>query len=278
MKLDWNMLGEKFTKEIYSSDFAMPYALAARAWTVGPWEESAQMHESKDKPHSGRMDAAFRHYSGPVGKPTYDIQMTPAHNKLVKEQPAKYRGKDPNCQVCYNLERYIALWGSAECTNRQPVKYSQLLMERYHPELETRKCDLTWLCEPGKKMNWRELIRYPALLNLADVAGWTPLHIAAHMGRRMVITRLLQARASPDRRNSRGYTPAELCKDPSSLSAVQLGVSSGGSIPSMSSLPSMGSLPPMEDDILEPSLAAEEAAGRLSSAMQSGQLESQLSG
>lgn len=41
------MLGERFTKEIYSSDFALQYALAARGWTIMPWEEAAQMHNSK---------------------------------------------------------------------------------------------------------------------------------------------------------------------------------------------------------------------------------------
>ena len=42
-----NYLGEKFSKEIYSSDFALQYALAARGWTIMPWEEAAQMHNDK---------------------------------------------------------------------------------------------------------------------------------------------------------------------------------------------------------------------------------------
>ena len=43
-----NFLGERFTKEIYSSDFALQYALAARGWTIMPWEEAAQMHDNKE--------------------------------------------------------------------------------------------------------------------------------------------------------------------------------------------------------------------------------------
>ena len=43
-----NYLGEKFSKEIYSSDFALQYALAARGWTIMPWEEAAQMHNDKE--------------------------------------------------------------------------------------------------------------------------------------------------------------------------------------------------------------------------------------
>ena len=42
-----NLLGERFTKEIYSSDFALQYALAARGWIIMPWEEAAQMHDNK---------------------------------------------------------------------------------------------------------------------------------------------------------------------------------------------------------------------------------------
>ncbi|CAK9066857.1 Peptidyl-prolyl cis-trans isomerase A [Durusdinium trenchii] len=151
-EIDWNMLGERFTKEIYSSDFALQYALAARGWTIMPWEEAAQMHNSKEIPMAGPKDATFRHYSGPVGKPTYELKMRKEDNHLVKDQPAKFRGKDSNCQLCYNLTRYKAMYGSSQCTNEIPFTFSKVLMDRYHPELKTRKCDLPWLCEPGKKL------------------------------------------------------------------------------------------------------------------------------
>ena len=39
----------------------------------------------------------------------------------------------------------------------------------------------------------KQFIKHSTLLNKPDVAGWTPLHIAAHMGRRAVVVRLLQA-------------------------------------------------------------------------------------
>ncbi|CAK9066306.1 unnamed protein product [Durusdinium trenchii] len=152
-KIDWNMLGEKFSKEIYSSDFAMQFALAARGWTIMPWEESAQMHEDKEVPMSGPKDAAFRHYSGPVGKPTYELKWKKEDSKLAKERPAKYQGKDPNCQVCYSFQRYVELWGSSKCTNSLPFEYSDLLLQRYHPKLQTSEpChpDIGSLCEPGK--------------------------------------------------------------------------------------------------------------------------------
>eukprot|EP00434_Breviolum_minutum_P021461 symbB.v1.2.018939.t1/scaffold1487.1/size223630/9 len=152
-QLDWNFLGERFTKEIYSSDFALQYALAARGWIIMPWEEAAQMHDNKDIPIAGPKDAAFRHYSGPVGKPTYEMKLRKEDARLVKDQPAKFRGKDSNCQLCYNLTRYRAIYGSADCTNELPFTYSNLLLQRYHPELKSRKCDLPWLCEPGSMLS-----------------------------------------------------------------------------------------------------------------------------
>eukprot|EP00439_Symbiodinium_sp_Y106_P064224 s1295_g10.t1 len=48
---------------------------------------------------------------------------------------------------------------------------------------------------PGVPMEQlrKQFIKQTALLNSQDVAGWTPLHIAAHMGRKAVALRLLQA-------------------------------------------------------------------------------------
>ncbi|CAL1146351.1 unnamed protein product [Cladocopium goreaui] len=151
-KIDWNMLGEKFSKEIYSSDFAMQFALAARGYTIMPWNESAQMHQDKEIPLSGPKDAAFRHYSGPVGKPTYELKLQKEDSKLAKERPAKYQGKDPNCQVCYSFQRYVQLWGSPKCTNSLPFEYSDLMLKRYHPNLAKEPChpDIGSLCEPHK--------------------------------------------------------------------------------------------------------------------------------
>lgn len=61
MKLDWNMLGERATKEVYSSDFAMQFALAARGWHIAPWEETAQMEARKFLRRSLWFYFVFRH-------------------------------------------------------------------------------------------------------------------------------------------------------------------------------------------------------------------------
>jgi len=150
MKIDWNFIGERANKEMYSSDFAMQYALAARGWSIHPWEESAQMDRNKDEPLTGPKDSAFRHYCScyPGGKPTYNLRLDPKDAKLVKPAPRKYGDLGSVCQLCYNLSRYVANWGSTRCTNSIPFKYSDLLMQRYHPELKERPCSLPWLCEP----------------------------------------------------------------------------------------------------------------------------------
>jgi len=153
MKLDWNMLGEQATKEIYSSDFAMQYAFAARGWQIEPWEETAQMDKNKDIPLTGPKDASFRHYCScyPGGKPTYNIKLKKEDEKLVRQQPEKYQQTNSVCQLCYNRSRYVALWGTTDCTNKLPFQYSNLLMERYHPEVLKGKCELPWLCERPKR-------------------------------------------------------------------------------------------------------------------------------
>ncbi|CAE7255264.1 ppiA [Symbiodinium pilosum] len=150
MQIDWNLLGERVDKEIFSSDFAMQYALAARGWRVGIWEEVAQMDKDKDVPLAGPADAAFRHYCScyPGGKPTYNLQLRKEDEDLFSPAPQEYTVPNSNCQLCYNLDRYVENWGSAKCTNRLGFTYSQKLMDTYHPELKSKPCDLPFLCKP----------------------------------------------------------------------------------------------------------------------------------
>jgi len=67
-------------------------------------------------------------------------------------------------------------------------------------------------------------MQHTLLLDASDVASWTPLHIAAHMGRREVALRLLQANASPTWRNVRGQTPLDLCMDHGTLEVIRAAV------------------------------------------------------
>lgn len=50
-------------------------------------------------------------------------------------------------------------------------------------------------------------------LERADVAGWTPLHVAARMSRCAVAVALLKARAPWKARNRHGELPSEMCLD-----------------------------------------------------------------
>jgi len=150
MKIDWNYVAEKCSKEIFSSDFAMQYALAARGWNIEPWDDVVQMNQDRYKPAVGPTDAAFRHYCScyPGGKPTYNLKLSSKDARLARSAPAHFK-PDSVCQLCYNHSRYVELWGSSDCTNRLPFRFSDLLMERYHPELK-RGCPdfLPWMCKP----------------------------------------------------------------------------------------------------------------------------------
>jgi len=131
--MDWNYIGEMATKEMFSSDFAMPYVLAIRGYTALPWEEAAQMEKSATKPWAGSADAAFKHYGGgfPGGKPTYRLKLDLKDTKLTKGQLPEHARWNSNCQVCYSLKTYKKRWGSDTCTNKLPVKYSKILIDRY---------------------------------------------------------------------------------------------------------------------------------------------------
>lgn len=76
-------------------------------------------------------------------------------------------------------------------------------------------------CRAGALAVVKELLRYPDLVEAVDCANWSPLHIAALMGRREVVISLLQARASLTVRNSKGQVAAELCADSGTHEAIR---------------------------------------------------------
>lgn len=76
-------------------------------------------------------------------------------------------------------------------------------------------------CRAGSLQVINELLLYKALLESLDLAKWSPLHIAAFMGRREAVARLLRAGASPHLHNLSQQTPADLCPDFATLSAFK---------------------------------------------------------
>jgi len=132
MTLDWNRMWAELGKNVFSSDFAMPYVLAARGWTMGTWKDLAQMGtHSRDVPDTGAQDAAFRHYSRgyPGGKPTYLMSLAHTDQDVYAPQPSKYKKHNANCQMCYDEDKYVRNWGSKRCTNGLPFKY----LKRWSP-------------------------------------------------------------------------------------------------------------------------------------------------
>lgn len=126
------------------------------------------MDKHPDEPLTGAKDAAFRHYCScyPGGKPTYNLKVAKTDERLFKSGGYHMTSgpySSSVCQVCYNSTRYIQLWGSAKCTNTIPFQLSEKLLKRHHPELDTKPCNLDWLCEVGR-MRGRGL----------EVAGPTP--------------------------------------------------------------------------------------------------------
>jgi len=66
-----------------------------------------------------------------------------------------------------------------------------------------------------------ELLTHTPLLGASDIAGWTPLHVAAFIGRREGAVRLLSARADAGAVNLSRQTPLHLCSDLGTLSVFR---------------------------------------------------------
>ncbi|CAK9065339.1 unnamed protein product [Durusdinium trenchii] len=68
-------------------------------------------------------------------------------------------------------------------------------------------------CRAGSTYVLQELLKHRPALDRADVAGWTPLHVAARMSRCNIVVMLLKAGAPTGSRNSHGELPSEMCLD-----------------------------------------------------------------
>lgn len=68
-------------------------------------------------------------------------------------------------------------------------------------------------CRSGSCSIVQELVINGLPLDMLDVAGWTPLHIAAMVGRYDICALLLEARARLESKNRHGKTPFDLCTD-----------------------------------------------------------------
>mmetsp|Transcript_117195 Transcript_117195/g.233529 ORF Transcript_117195/g.233529 Transcript_117195/m.233529 type:complete len:721 (-) Transcript_117195:106-2268(-) len=76
-------------------------------------------------------------------------------------------------------------------------------------------------CRSGSAAVVQELLHHGVRVDNVDSAGWTPLHIAAVMGRRPVAIFLLGRRADPTAKNRKGLTPLALCSDPGTMEVLK---------------------------------------------------------
>lgn len=76
-------------------------------------------------------------------------------------------------------------------------------------------------CRGGSLLTVQELIRRGLPLDAVDSAGWTPLHVAAMMGRKDMALILLHARANVSMKNKTGQTALGLCSDISTIEVLR---------------------------------------------------------
>lgn len=102
--IDWRQIRKFDSKRIYSSDVAMPLALACHGYTYYPWTEITQQRFGlKDS-------AALRHYGREEVKPLYGQKIKT--NELVTQDTPKH--VDVDCQGC--------VWVSDEvCLEKKPI-------------------------------------------------------------------------------------------------------------------------------------------------------------
>jgi hypothetical protein len=86
-KIDWKELRKWCGKKIWSSDVAMPMALASRGYTYKPWSEVTQTR-SEDFWGKPKNFPAFRHYGRDEEKPYYQSSISKADSELVTKGPA----------------------------------------------------------------------------------------------------------------------------------------------------------------------------------------------
>ena len=108
---------------MFSSDFAMPIALAYRGYTYGPWTEIVQK-DLPNQPLDGSW--AFEHYGRGVqgGKPEYNRKLKDGQSSLYTSGPALYLSNGLNCQLCWDPQEFKSKFGAEEasqCANMNPV-------------------------------------------------------------------------------------------------------------------------------------------------------------
>jgi len=77
-------------------------------------------------------------------------------------------------------------------------------------------------CRTGSLPIVKDLVRRGKNVDVTDIAGWTPLHVAVCMGRQDVALYLLQTGAMPHVMNMRGQMPEDICSHKDTKDVVNM--------------------------------------------------------
>ena len=122
-QINWGHLLQYDSKRVFSSDFAMPIALAYRGYTYAPWTEIVQK-DLPNQPLDGTW--AFEHYGRGVvgGKPEYNRHLKDGQALLYTPGPREFLSHGLNCQLCWDPKAFKDTFGEEEanaCANMNPV-------------------------------------------------------------------------------------------------------------------------------------------------------------
>eukprot|EP00040_Diaphanoeca_grandis_P005053 m.31141 g.31141 ORF g.31141 m.31141 type:complete len:376 (-) comp16404_c1_seq1:200-1327(-) len=127
--INWTHMMYLDNKRVFSSDFALPIALAMKGYSYAPWEDSICLG-MPDQPKVEKF--AFEHYlrNHEGGKPEYLRTIdTWEDEKLYGSSIGMFNAKSKNqtfhhqmrCQLCWNVTEYYETYGTYKCANPNPV-------------------------------------------------------------------------------------------------------------------------------------------------------------
>lgn len=121
-KIDWVGIVKRFSKDVYSSDFAMPIALAYRGYGYQPWKRVRQAHGTEFFTRKAVENGLYRgqpvqgvaiiHYNRDIkgGKPGSRLFVPGVAEMLAVEDTKGFNNKMPTCQMCWNMDEYKKRW------------------------------------------------------------------------------------------------------------------------------------------------------------------------
>ena len=123
---DWDKAESLMQSDlVYSAEYATALLLAARGYTWKPWGEVVRREIEGVFPppaNAPPTTSAFEQFGNslPCGKPPLNIEVAESQGELFEfYQGKQHRAKleETTCKKCYSREKYLAMWGTLDCTN-----------------------------------------------------------------------------------------------------------------------------------------------------------------